>query len=129
MGPRADAAVAIRLTGWLDPKAHIAAAIEHSRGHTKLPAGDVAPLSRVAHAVASAPAARDGVGNQDRHLVLSRRGGGVARHGSGDVSVPWAKPLCCRLVRDAVSDLLRQRVARMGPNPVGRLRVRVDEEM
>src|SRR5260370_31659127 len=52
----------------------------------------------------------------------------VVRRGSGDVTAPCAEPLCCRLVRDALSDLVRPGVAGMGPNPVGRLRVRVSEE-
>jgi hypothetical protein len=60
--------------------------------------------------------------------VLSGRGRSVARYGGGDVSGPRAKPQRCRLARDALSDLLCQGVARMGSNPVGRLRVRVSEQ-
>src|SRR5215468_9899938 len=70
----------------------------------------------------------DVIRDQYRHLVVSGGGLSVSRHGGGDVTAPCAEPHGCRLVRDALSDLVRSGVSGMGPNPVGRQGLRVSEE-
>jgi hypothetical protein len=61
--------------------------------------------------------------------VHARRGGRVARHRGGDVAAPRAEPHRRRLVRDAQCDLSSLWVAGMGPNPIGRQRVRARVEL